>query len=128
MGDVPVLDLQTLLEMRHDAEQFDLFERDDLFRSAPLLPGTIVRLIWREPGRKPRPGPHRYRVLSPALAFLLKNRDPGTMHEWELRLVNEGVALLALDGPRPHADMMPRDFLPECMLFWRKRDAVTAGY
>lgn len=112
--------------MRHEAEQFDLWG-NDLFRPAEIVPGTIVRLIWREPGRKPKPGPHRYRVISPALAFLLSGKDPGTMQDWELALVANDVALLAMDGPASD-DSAAGDFLPRTAVFWRKREGLTAGY
>jgi len=112
--------------MRHEAEQFELWG-DDLFQRAELVPGTIVRLIWREPGRKPRPGPHRYRVLSPTLYYLLSGRDPDLSADWEIAQVSTHLPLLAVSGLAGEMGDSG-DYVPMSVLFWRKRDAETAGY
>jgi hypothetical protein len=115
--------------MRHEAEQFHLFERGDLFKRPELVPGTIVRLIWFNSGRKPTVSPHRYRVISPALAFLMTGDDPGTAADWQLRQFERDVALFPIDGPHIWHDMEHAgDFFPHSAVFWRGRGAVTAGY
>ncbi|MEK7950405.1 hypothetical protein [Luteolibacter soli] len=113
--------------MKHEAEQFDLWKAE-LFTRPEIRPGDIVRILSHDHRGKRKLFPHRYRVLSPALAWLLTGDDPGTAQDWQLHQWSRSVALLCLDDLIGWDDDPESPFLPGSMVFWRSTDAVTKGY